>query len=149
MVLSLQIILLDLRPSVRSIYCPDDSSSSSRSEPSPSFLFNEPTSLSLRVLLLASTLRALFLVTKRALGPHVAPSALRVAGTRASVRFDVLGPIAILARLACLLPELHIAIAHKPLLKLPQATDDNEYYDTNSHTRYSPSTKPHSSTSST
>lgn len=128
MVLSLQIILLDLRPSVRSIYCPDDSSSPSCPQ-SPSFLFNEPTSLSLRVLSLTkSPTVAFFPVTKRALGPHVAPRAFLFAGTRTAIRFDVLGPIFVRARLARFLPELHVAMAHKPLLKLPADTYEDEYH---------------------
>lgn len=128
MVLSLQIIFLDLRPSVHSIYCPDDSSSPSCPQ-SPSFLFNEPTSLRLRVLLLSKLPTvAFFPVTKRAFGSHVAPRALRVTGARAPIRFDVLGPIAILARLACFLPELHVAMAHKPLLELPAGAYEDEYH---------------------
>lgn len=128
MVLSLQIILLDLRPSVHSIYCPDDSSSPSCPQ-SPSFLFNEPTSFSLRVLSLTKLPTvAFFPVTKRALDSHVAPRALRVAGPRATIRFDVLGPIAILARLARFLPELHVAMAHKPLLEFPAGAYEYEYH---------------------
>ena len=77
---------------------------------------------------LASTLRALFPVTKWALGPHVAPSAFLFAGTRTAIRFDVRGPIAILARLARLLPELHVAMAYEPLLKLPAGAYEYEYH---------------------
>ena len=93
------------------------------------FLFNEPTSLRLRVLSLTkSPTVAFFPVTKRALGSHVAPCAFLFAGTRATIRFDVLGPIAILARLACFLPELHVAMAHKPLLEFPAGAYEYEYH---------------------
>ena len=71
---------------------------------------------------------AFFPVTKRALGSHVAPRAFLFAGTRATIRFDVLGPIAILARLARFLPQLHVAMAHEPLLNLPAGAYEDEYH---------------------